>query len=173
MSQESVERQIRSVLDEAVSRVDIPLPRRLVIRISRLLRELPESERISVVETIAADPRARQVLDDVYAALGKSFEAAQVSARSRPKDTRGPRFRDRKDRSLRSVPYGIRVTYQGVSAIVRPPYLVLDDGQQFLTPSPAAKYVNGDVEANGWEVWKISDGRSLAECYDSGNWPPA
>jgi len=76
-----------------------------------------------------------------------------------------------KGRALSDVPPGIEVAYQGRRAVVESPSLVLDDGRRFQYLNPAAAYVNGGIEVNGWDVWKVRDGRSLAECYDSGSWP--
>ena len=77
-----------------------------------------------------------------------------------------------KGRALSDVPPGIGVEYQGRRAVVEPPFLVLDDGRRFQFLNPAAAYVNGGIEVNGWDVWKVDDGRSMGQCYDSGSWPP-
>ena len=76
-----------------------------------------------------------------------------------------------KGRALSDVPPGIGVQYQGKHAVVEPPFLVLDDGRRFQFLNPAAAYVNGGIEVNGWDAWKVEDGRSMAECYDTGSWP--
>jgi len=76
-----------------------------------------------------------------------------------------------KGRALSDVPPGVSVRYQGRRGVVEPPFLVLEDGRRFQFLNPAAAYVNGGIEVSGWDVWKVDDGRSLAECYDSGNWP--
>jgi hypothetical protein len=78
-----------------------------------------------------------------------------------------------KGRALSDVPSGVRVQYQGRRGVVEPPFLVLDDGRKFQFLNPAAGYVNGGVEVNGWDVWKVDDGRSMAECHDSESWPSA
>ena len=88
---------------------------------------------------------------------------------SRNRNVRASTFRGR---TLADVPHGTLVEYQGRFGVIEPPWLVLDDGRKFRFPNPAAVYVNGGVEVNGWEVWKVADGRSMAECHDSGRWPP-
>ena len=70
------------------------------------------------------------------------------------------------------MPHGTLVEYLGRYGLIEPPWLVLDDGRKFQFLNPAAVYVNGGVEVNGWEVWKVADGRSMAECHDSSRWPP-
>ena len=77
-----------------------------------------------------------------------------------------------KGRNLADVPAGVQVRYQGRRAVVEPPELVLDDGRRFRFLNPAAVYVNGGIEVNGWDVWKVDDGRSMAECHETGSWPP-
>jgi hypothetical protein len=73
---------------------------------------------------------------------------------------------------LANVPAGTGVEYNGRHGVIEPPWLVLEDGRKFEFLKPAAVYVNGGVEVDGWDVWRVSDGRSLAQAYDSGSWPP-
>jgi len=76
-----------------------------------------------------------------------------------------------KGRALSDVPAGIGVEYQGRRAVVEPPFLVLEDGRRFQYLNPAAAYVNGGIEVNGWDAWRVDDGRTMAECFDTGSWP--
>lgn len=50
-------------------------------------------------------------------------------------------------------------------ATVRGDHLVLDDGREFVSPTAAAKAVNGGVSVNGWRVWS-RDGISHADLVD-------
>jgi hypothetical protein len=77
-----------------------------------------------------------------------------------------------KGRTLADVPDGTRVEYQGKDGMIADGWLMLDDGRKFQFLNPAAVYVNGGVEVNGWDAWKVVDGRSLGDCHDSGSWPP-
>jgi hypothetical protein len=82
------------------------------------------------------------------------------------------RARTVKTRTLGDVPAGTLVEYQGRLGVIEPPWLVLEDGRKFQFLNPASVYVNGGIEVNGWDVWKVADGRSMAECHDTGEWPP-
>lgn len=161
--------RIRRLIDDAVVRGDRELPSWCRLRITRLLRELAtEDERRALVAESALDsPHLRANLEE-------SLAAAATPAPTRPaRDHRGPKSREYKGRVLARVPNGTRVGYLGMGAVVRGGSIVLDDGQAFSTPTPAAQHVNGDVEVNGWDAWKLDDGRSLAQCYDSRQWPSA
>ena len=76
-----------------------------------------------------------------------------------------------KSRTLADVPHGTIVEYMGKLGVIESPWLVLEDGRRFQFLNPAAVYVNGGVEVSGWDVWRVADGRSMAECHDSGSWP--
>jgi hypothetical protein len=189
---ESAEQQISKVVDDAIARRDPNLPRWASARITRMLRELEGGERQDVVQQICDRPGMPAALAaDVRVAAERAAapaptpppaqtvvlpstparRAASAAPRSR---THTPRVQARtfKGRTLADVPEGTRVEYQGRQGVIEPPSLVLDDGRKFQFLNPAAVYVNGGVEVNGWEVWKVADGRSLAECHASGTWPP-
>jgi len=186
---DSVEHQVAKVIDDAMERRDRTLPRWATARLTRLFRDLDESERLIVVERVCDRPNMPVgLLEDVRAAAERARAPAPevpprpapapASAASRPRATRATQPRARgvktssfKGRALSEVPEGVTVEYQGRSAMVDPPFLVLDDGRKFQFLNPAAAYVNGGIEVNGWDVWRVDDGRSMAECYDSGNWP--
>ncbi|AWE43002.1 hypothetical protein DDD63_09920 [Actinobaculum sp. 313] len=55
----------------------------------------------------------------------------------------------------RGVTVNARVTPWGT--------IVLAGGETYTDPTLAARAVSGDVNINGWRVWKIPDGRSLGE----------
>jgi len=179
------------VVDEAIERRDRTLPRWAAARMTRLFRDLDEMERSSVAERVCDRPNIPPGLaDDVRLAAGRAASPAPVVApRPTPappsatpraprqraarstSPTRGVRTSAFKGRALSDVPAGIGVEYQGRRAVVEPPFLVLEDGRRFQYLNPAAAYVNGGVEVNGWDVWKVDDGRTMAECFDTGSWP--
>jgi hypothetical protein len=189
---DSVELQLAKVVDDSIARRDPTLPTWAAARVTRLLRELDAGERREVVERLCARaqmsasltadirtaaeraagpapppppaPRAAPAAGPVTAHKAKPAPARAASR------ARGVRARTVRTRTLGDVPHGTLVEYQGRSAVVEPPWLVLDDGRKFQFLSPAALYVNGGVEVNGWDVWKVADGRSMAECHDTGSW---
>jgi hypothetical protein len=72
---------------------------------------------------------------------------------------------------LRRVPEGTRVAYDGVWATIRGGRIVLDDGLgSFDTPTPAARTITGQESINGWAVFRLADGRTLLEAYDTRRW---
>ena len=187
---EPVEQQIAKVLDDAVERRDRTLPRWAAARLTRLFRDVDASERAAVVERVCGRPNLSPgLVDDVRIAADRaSAPAPEVAPRPErapappaasprraprrsPSPARGVRTTSFKGRALSDVPPGVGVQYQGRRGVVEPPFLVLEDGRRFQFLNPAAAYVNGGIEVSGWDVWKVDDGRSLAECYDSGNWP--
>jgi hypothetical protein len=190
---ESVEQQIAKVVDDAVGRRDPTLPRWASARITRMLRELDSNERQEVVERIcdrsglpagiaadlrtaaerAAAPAPPPPAAPVTATSTTSPARRPRSSSARPRPS-GPRVQARtfKGRNLADVPDGTRVEYQGKGGMIEQAWLVLDDGRKFQFLNPASVYVNGGVEVNGWDAWKVTDGRSLAECHESGSWPP-
>ncbi len=169
MSGSRLVEQIVMLLDQALDRGEPSLPRWARLRIVRMLRELDtdEQRRAAVVE-VTSVRRTALFSPDLGRALEASLEPPPVRTTTQHSAAGG---RDFKGRRLSDVPRGIRVTYQGVSATIRPPGIVLDDGQEFETPTPAAEYVNGGTPVNGWQVWVVTDGRSLGECFDARNWP--
>jgi hypothetical protein len=194
---ESIEQQVGKVVDEAIARRDPALPRWASARVTRLLRELGPDERREVLDRVC-DRRdmPAALAADVRAAGDRAAAPApppppppppppQAAARpstavrrtssspARPRSRTGTvRARTFKTRTLDDVPAGTLVEYQGRIGVVEPPWLVLEDGRKFQFLNPAAVYVNGGIEVNGWDVWKVADGRSMAECHDTGDWPP-
>ncbi len=184
---DAVEQQIGKVVDDAIERRDRTLPRWASARLTRLFRDVDLGERSAVVERVCDRPNVPAgLVEDVRTAAERAREPApevapratlpsapirQRAPRPTPPSTRGVRTSAFKGRALSDVPPGIEVAYQGRRAVVESPSLVLDDGRRFQYLNPAAAYVNGGIEVNGWDVWKVRDGRSLAECYDSGSWP--
>lgn len=147
-----------------------PMPLRLRVKITNLLRRLPTAEeRVQVVTEVAIGRNARYKAD-----LDAAVAAAAEAPRAAPPNRFDHRSQGKRrfDRQLSEVPAGLTVSFLGASATVRGGRLVLADGAAFDTPTPAARAINGDVSINGWEAWKVSDGRSLAECYDTRSWPP-
>src|SRR4029077_17281978 len=191
---DTVEQQVAKVVDEAIVRRDRTLPRWAGARVTRLLRELDPGERQEVVQRVCDSPDiAPGLVADVRSAAENAGAPAptppppapEAPSRSAPavrRSTPAPartrtrtstvRARTVKTRTLADVPYGTLVEYQGRIGVVESPWLVLEDGRKFQVLNPAAVYVNGGIEVNGWEVWKVADGRSMAECHDSGSWPP-
>lgn len=190
---DSVEQQVATVVDDAIGRRDRTLPRWATARVTRLLRELEPGERGDVVQRlcersdvppgVAEDLRAAAERADAPApappapppvATPTATPARRTSSASRrpASPSRGVQARAFKSRTLADVPHGTLVEYLGRLGVVEPPWLVLEDGRKFQFLNPAAVYVNGGVEVNGWDVWKVADGRSMAECHDSGSWPP-
>lgn len=191
---ESVEEQVRKVVDEAVARRDRTLPRWASARVTRLLREVPSAERLELVERVCD---RRDVPGSLRADLEAAAERADAPAppprpaspppaaptprASRP-TTRAPRSapvrartthtRTFTPRTLDDIPAGTQVEYLGRTAVIEPPWLVLDDGRKFKFLNAAAVYVNGGVEVDGWEAWRVADGRSLAACHATSEWPP-
>jgi len=195
---DSVEQQVAKVVDEAIVRRDRVLPRWAGARVTRLLRQLEAGERRDVVERVCDRRDIPPTLaDDVRAAADRADAPAppppppvapppdRAAPRSTPvrRATSSPprtrartstvRARTVKTRTLDDVPHWTLVEYQGRIGVVEPPWLVLEDGRKFQFLNPAAVYVNGGIEVNGWDVWKVSDGRSMAECHDAGDWPPS
>ena len=189
---DSVELQIAKVVDDAIERHDRTLPRWAAARLTRLFRDVDATERSSLAERVCERPNiATGLVEDVRLAADRaSGPAPEVSHRPTPAapaprprsprttrstslSTRGVKTSAFKGRALSDVPPGIAVEYQGRRAVVEPPLLVLDDGRKFQFLNPAAAYVNGGIEVSGWDVWKVADGRSMAECHDSGSWPSA
>ena len=184
---DSVEQQIAKVVDDAVERRDRALPRWAAARLTRLFRDLDAAERHSIVDRMCNRPnmpaglvedvrlaaqRAREPAPDIPPVVAPASPPARSrKARSAAPGTRGMKTSAFKGRALSTIPAGIGVSYQGRHAVVEPPFLVLDDGRRFEYLNPAAAYVNGGIEVSGWDVWKVDDGRSLAECYDSESWP--
>jgi hypothetical protein len=193
---DSVEQQLAKVVDEAIARRDRGLPRWASARVTRLLRELDDGERQEGVQR-ACDRKdiPPALADDVRSSADRANTPAPIAPppapapegppRSAPaarRTTSAPtrsrtrtgtvRARTFKSRTLADVPHGTLVEYQGRIGVVEPPWLVLEDGRKFQFLNPAAVYVNGGIEVNGWEVWKVADGRSMAECHDTGSWPP-
>jgi hypothetical protein len=189
---DSVEQQVATVLEDAIGRRDRSLPRWATARVTRLLRELEPGERGDVVDRLCGRPDVPVgVAEDLRAAAERADAPAPAppapppvaaptaparkvrSAPRRPSSpSRGVQARTFKSRTLADVPQGTLVEYLGRLGVVEPPWLVLEDGRRFQYLNPAAVYVNGGVEVNGWDVWKVADGRSMAECHDSGAWPP-
>ena len=181
------------MVDDAIARRDPTLPRWASARVTRLLRELDPADRAGVVERVCARPNLPASLaDDLRAAADRAGAPAPVptappaaappsapsqrvrrqpAPRSTSPRTRGVKTSSFKGRTLSDVPAGVSVEYQGRRAVVEPPFLVLEDGRRFQFLNPAAAYVNGGIEVNGWDAWKVDDGRSMGECYDSGSWP--
>ena len=191
---DSAEQQLAKVIDDAVARREPTLPRWASARVVRLLRDLDADERREVVERICARPQippglAANVRAAAENAAGPPPTPSQPEPppppavrKAAPRRPSAPRSAPRgrpvqartfKGRNLADVPQGTLVEYLGRYAVVEPPWLVLDDGRKFQFLNPAAVYVNGGVEVNGWDVWKVADGRSIGECFDSGDWPPA
>jgi len=190
---DSVEQQIAKVVDDAMERRDPTLPRWAAARLTRLFRDLDAAERPAVVDSVCGRPNIPAgLVEDVRLAAERAnapapvVEAAPTPTRtsaarapaSRPRatrstspSTRGYKTSTFKGRALSDVPPGTSVEYQGRRAVVEPPHLVLEDGRKFQFLNPAAAYVNGGIEVSGWDVWKVDDGRSMAECFDSGSWP--
>jgi hypothetical protein len=188
---DSVEAQLAKIVDDAIGRRDPALPRWATARVTRLLRELGSENRQDVVERVCARPDVPAgVVADLQAAVQRAGAPAPVpsapppapapaqpvrrsrSAAPRPAPrSRGVHARTVRTRTLDDVPHGTLVEYQGRLGVVEPPWLVLEDGRRFQFLNPAALYVNGGVEVNGWDAWKVADGRSMAECHDSGTWP--
>ena len=189
--------RIEEIVKKAVDAGEPTLPRSLVSKVTVLLREQLDShaERERVV-TEASTTFAKRYAAQLRAALDRSAadapqptpppaiarpEAAPPRTatprtsppkRSEPRGTRGVTTRHLDPRQLSSVPNGLRVFYQGVGATIENAALVLDDGRTFDAPTPAAMWVSRGEHVNGWSVWKVADGRSLQECWDSGqDWP--
>jgi hypothetical protein len=188
--------RIEEIVKKAVDAGEPTLPRSLVSKVTVLLREQVDShdERARVVAE-ASETFAKRYAAQLQAALERSAadapqptpppaiarpeRAASTSARtsapkkpSEPRGTRGVTTRHLDPRQLSSVPNGLRVFYQGVGATIENAALVLDDGRSFDAPTPAAMWVSRGEHVNGWSVWKVADGRSLQECWDSGqDWP--
>lgn len=189
---ESPDQQVAKVVDDAIARRDPTLPRWAAARITRVLRELDVDDRRAVVDRVCERPNLPASLAaDVRAAAEKAAAPAPTPVappmntadappvRRRPRQAGPPKTAVRTrtvigatGRTLANVPAGTGVQYQGRHGVIEPPWLVLEDGRRFEYLKPAAIYVNGGVEVDGWEAWKVSDGRSLAQCYDSGSWPP-
>ena len=185
---DSVEHQIGKVVDDAIKRRDPTLPRWASARLTRLFRDLDVLERSSVVQRVCDQPNIPAgLVQDIRVAAERASGPApedlsrskavppaprQRPTRSTPSRTRGVKTSVFKGRALNDVPSGISVKYQGRRAVVEPPVLLLDDGRTFQFLNPAAAYVNGGIEVDGWNAWRVDDGRSMAECYDSGSWPP-
>jgi len=194
---DSPESQITKVVDEAVARRDRSLPTWAAARLTRLFRELDAEERPAVVERVCERPGIPAGLaSDVGDAAARAANPAPTpppapppaartptAGTARPKSTSSRPAAPRqamiartstfKARKLDDIPEGTRVEYQGRGGVIEPPWLVLDDGRKFKFLNPAAVYINGGVEVNGWDAWRVEDGRSLGECYDSGSWPDA
>ncbi|MBV8982795.1 MAG: hypothetical protein JO086_18000 [Acidimicrobiia bacterium] len=191
---ESVEEQVRKVVDDAVARRDRTLPRWALARLTRLLRELPAAERLALVERVCERREVPGTLrDDLEAAAeradapappprppspppaapaARASRPATRAPRSAPARTRTTHTRTFTPRTLDDIPAGTEVEYLGRSAVIEPPWLILDDGRKFKFLNAAAVYVNGGVEVDGWEVWTVADGRSLAACHATSEWPP-
>ena len=193
---DSVEQQLAKVVDEAIARRDPALPRWASARVTRLLRGVDPEERQEVVQRVCDRKDIPPALaDDLRSSAERANTPApnapppapapetssrsapstrrRTSAASRPRARTGTvRARTFKSRTLADVPHGTLVEYQGRLGVVEPPWLVLEDGRKFQFLNPAAVYVNGGIEVNGWEVWKVADGRSMAECHDTGSWLP-
>ena len=193
----SAEQQLGKLVDEAIARRDPTLPRWATARITRLLRELAPSERGDVVERVCDRPDVPVgVAADIRDAAQRAAEPAPgpsptappsqntpapaaparrpaSAPRRSPSPSRGRSVQARtfKSRTLADVPHGTIVEYMGKLGVIESPWLVLEDGRRFQFLNPAAVYVNGGVEVSGWDVWRVADGRSMAECHDSGSWP--
>ncbi|MBV8161135.1 MAG: hypothetical protein JO265_09445 [Acidimicrobiia bacterium] len=190
---DSIEQQLTKVVNEAIARRDRALPRWASARAARLLRELEPGERRDVVERLCGRAELPEgIAADIQAAAERAGAPAPTPAAPRPTvehaaparsappvvprpapRTGRVQARTFRARTLADVPYGTLVEYLGRYGVVEPPWLVLDDGRRFQFLNPATVYVNGGVELDGWQVWKVADGRSMAECHDSGNWPAA
>ena len=185
--------RIEEIVAKAVDNGEPELPRSLISKVTVLLREQLDTQaaRAEVVAE-AASSFGKRYAGQLQAALERAAaDAPQPTpppaiARPEPAAPRAPRApkpstssasrrvvtRQLDPRQLSRVPAGLRVTYQGVGATIEPPGMVLDDGKSFDNPTPAAMWVNRGEHVNGWSVWKLSDGRSLLDCWDAGqNWP--
>ena len=185
----SVLARIEEIVNKAVANGEPQLPRSLVSKVTVLLREqvATQAERSHLIDQ-ASSTFGRRYAPQLQAALERAAADApqpapppviQSSAKPaaaprsapRPKPTRGLTTRHVDVRQLSRVPEGLIVTYQGVAASIEPPGMVLEDGKAFDAPTPAAMWVNRGEHVNGWSVWKLPDGRSLQECWESGEWP--
>jgi hypothetical protein len=184
--------RIEEIVAKAVDAGEPTLPRSLISKVTVLLREQVDTQAareqvVAEASTTFAKRYAAQLQSALEraAAVAPQPTAPPAIARPEPAAPRAPRApkpatgggrrlvtRHLDPRQLSSVPTGLRVTYQGVGATIEPPGMVLDDGKSFDNPTPAAMWVNRGEHVNGWSVWKLSDGRSLLECWDTGqNWP--
>jgi hypothetical protein len=192
---DSAEQQLAKIVDDAIGRRDPNLPRWATARVTRLLRELEPDERQDIIEKVcgradvpvgvaadlrdavqrsagpAAAPSAPAPSPSPPAPTRTVRRASSAAPRSAPR-SRGFQARTVRSRTLADVPHGTLVEYLGRVGVVEPPWLVLDDGRRFQFLNPAAVYVNGGVEVNGWDAWTVADGRSMAECHADGTWPP-
>lgn len=160
--------EIMELVDRLIEQREVPPPRWAMQRLKRLLGQIAdEGQRERVVD--GACVRAPSLAVDIRRAANE--QVIRPTPRNTVNTTHAPRSRQQFGRELRRVPDNTRVTYQGSGAVIRRSKIALDDGTPFDTPTPAAEHVNGGTPVNGWDVWKVSDGRSLGECYDSSDWP--
>jgi hypothetical protein len=188
--------RIEEIVGKAVANGEPALPRPLVSKVTVLLREqlATQAEREQVVAE-ASQSFGRRYADQLQTALTRAAADApqptpppvieSTAARTRASTPAAPRAPKRPSspsgrrvvtrhvdvRQLSRVPEGLIVFYQGVGATIEPPGMVIEDGKAFDAPTPAAMWVNRGEPVNGWSVWKFADGRSLQECWDSGEWP--
>ena len=191
----SVLSRIEEIVQKAVDAGEPALPRPLVSKVTVLLREQLSSqdERAAVIAE-ASSSFGKRYAAQLTAALERAAADAPAPpplpvippkaaptprASAAPRAPRAPasgrrlttRVVDAAARQLSRVPEGLIVFYQGVGATIEPPGIVLEDGKSFDAPTPAAMWVNRGEHVNGWSVWKFADGRSLLDCWDSGDWP--
>jgi hypothetical protein len=185
-------RRIEEIVAKAVAAGERELPRNLAAKVAVLLREQVETqaERAKLIAQ-AADTFGKRYAAQLTAALERAAAdapappppppaipaptAARAARPTPPKAKvvgRGVTTRiDEEAKQLARVPEGLRVFYLGHGATIEPPGIVLDDGPAFDSPTPAAMRVNRGEHVNGWSVWKVADGRSLQQCWDTQAWP--
>lgn len=99
-----------------------------------------------------------QVADD--------FPVPHFNAEERAALLEIPRARSSIGRSLTNIPDGTTVRFRGTSAVVRDGRMHIGD-RTFATPSAAAVEVAHGIQHNGWRVWKLVNGVSLADFHDN------
>jgi hypothetical protein len=158
------------LLESLTDKREIPAPRWAINRMETQLRAIAGGvERERVVDRVCA--RFPRLESDIRRAVERA-ERSPHASRQVINTSLAPRSREYKGRSLARVPDGTRVWFQDMPAEIARGGMIVDDGvKPFDSPTAAAEYVNGGTEVNGWQVWKVWDGRSLSECYDTGSWP--
>lgn len=79
-------------------------------------------------------------------------------------------YRTHFGRDLANVDDGTIVLFDGVPGVIRGGRLELPTGESFDAPSPTAVHIRGGGSYNGWVQWRLEDGRTLADAYDTYTW---
>ncbi|MDP1820900.1 MAG: hypothetical protein Q8K58_13565 [Acidimicrobiales bacterium] len=135
-------------------------------------RDLVIKEIVRVSEAGQRGALPEETVQEVVAALMAGITAP---GSERPKRTRRGApgaTRNNPRRQLSRVPDGTRVFYDGVGASIRSGRITIDDGGgAYETPTPAAQAVTNQSAINGWDAWRLADGRKLCDVYDANAWP--